>query len=474
MPADDSLRPLLEQTLHHALTCLNTLDQTPVAATSTLADLRSRLARELNDEPQDPANVLADLIANCKDGLHASAGSRFFGWVIGGSVPAALAADWMTSVWDQNAALHACSPAAAVVEEVCGTWLKDLLNLPPAAGFALVTGATMAHLTCLNAARHAVLAARNWNVSDHGLCAAPPIRILCNSERHASIDRAIQILGLGRNNIIPLPVNDEGFVPPAVLLAELRKAPDAPTIVILQAGDLCIGAFDPFAELIPLAREHGAWVHIDGAFGLWLAASPTHRHRLNGVHLADSWTVDGHKWLNVPYDCGYAFVANPQAHRDSLSLRASYLVHDNDARDQIDWNPEWSRRARGFATYAALRQLGRAGIAKLLDRNCRCAHDIVTGIGALEGAEVVWTPTINQGLVRFLDPRKGATGADHDRRTDAVTAAILKTGEAFFSNTTWRGRRCMRVSVVNWQTSPADVARVINAANSALRIINAG
>jgi glutamate/tyrosine decarboxylase-like PLP-dependent enzyme len=217
-----------------------------------------------------------------------------------------------------------------------------------------------------------------------------------------------------------------------------------------------------------LARQHNAWVHVDGAFGLWLAASPKYRHLVKDVALADSWTVDGHKWLNVPYDCGYAFVSDPEAHRASLSLRASYLVHDDDARDQIDWNPEWSLRGRGFATYAAIRQLGRNGIADLIERTCRHAREIVNRIGALDGAEVVWEPQINQGLVRFLDGRPGATSADHDRRTDEVTAAILKSGEAFFSNTTWRSKRCMRVSVVCWQTNDADVDRVVAAVEKVL------
>ncbi|MFO0972573.1 MAG: aminotransferase class V-fold PLP-dependent enzyme [Phycisphaerae bacterium] len=469
MEPDPPWRPALEGALAHAMRHLGALDTNPVAAPASPAELRARLARPLPETGLDARQVLDELVADAAPGLHGSAGGRFFGWVIGGTVPAALAADWMTSTWDQNAALHACGPAAAVVEEVCGEWLKELLALPRDTSFALVTGTTLAHVTCLAAARHALLAARGWNVEERGLCGAPPVRILSGSERHASVDRAVQLLGLGRASIVTLPTDDRGVLPPAVLKQALDEQPGAPTLVVLQAGDLCIGAFDPFSELIPLARAKQAWVHVDGAFGLWVATSAALRHLVRDVSLADSWTVDGHKWLNVPYDCGYAFVADAAAHRAALGLRASYLVHAAAARDQIDWNPEWSRRGRGFATYAAIRQLGRSGIAELVERTCRHARSLVQRIGALDGATVVWEPQINQGLVRFLDRRAGATEEDHDRRTDAVTAAILRSGAALFSNTTWRGRRCMRVSVVSWRTSDADVERVVAAVERAIQ-----
>jgi len=231
-----------------------------------------------------------------------------------------------------------------------------------------------------------------------------------------------------------------------------------------MAGDLNTGIFDPFEALIPIARRYGAWVHIDGAFGLWAGASPKFHHLTAGVDAADSWATDGHKWLNVPYDCGYAFVADPAAHRAAMSHRESYLIHDSEARDQMDYNPEWSRRARGFGTYAALRQLGRDGVAELVERCCHYAHEIVTRIGALEGAAMMWEPIINQGLVRFLDARAGAKEEDHDRHTDAVIANILASGEAFVGGATWRGRRVMRVSVSNWQTTGADVERTVAAA----------
>ena len=247
------------------------------------------------------------------------------------------------------------------------------------------------------------------------------------------------------------------------MLDRTLKFGSQPTIVILQAGDLNIAAFDRFAELIPIARAHDAWVHVDGAFGLWAAASPRYRHLLRGVELADSWTNDGHKWLNTPFDCGYAFIADPEAHRCAFSHRTSYTMFVDGARDQIDWNPEWSRRGRAVPTYAAIRQLGCSGIAELVDRTCAHAHALVMRIGTLPGAAVVWEPTLNQGLVRFLDPRAGATEADHDRRTDDVIAAIVATGEAFFGGTTWRGKRCMRVSVCNWQTDEGDVDRAVAA-----------
>ncbi len=466
---DTPYQPLLEQTLRHALAHLENLEQTAVAATATRDELRQRLARPLPPAGLPATQVIDELVADVAGGLLGSAGGRFFGWVMGGSVPAALAADWLTAAWDQNAVLYAASPAEAVIEEVCGAWLKEVLGLPATASFALVTGCQMAHVTCLAAARNACLARQDWDVERQGLAGAPPIRILSNSERHGTVERAARLLGLGSGCIVDLPVDAQGRLPAETLAQALAAGPRQPTLVLLQAGDLNIGAYDAFAELIPLAHQAGAWVHVDGAFGLWAAASPKYRHLLDGVAQADSWATDGHKWLNVPYDCGYAFVADAQAHRASMSYRASYLTHTEEARDQIDWTPEWSRRGRGVATYAALRQLGRQGIADLVERTCRHARTLVTRIGALPGAEMVWEPQINQGLVRFLDLNPQATAADHDRRTEAVIAAILKTGEAFLGGTTWRGQRCMRVSVCNWQTNERDVDRAVAAVAEVLK-----
>jgi glutamate/tyrosine decarboxylase-like PLP-dependent enzyme len=451
----------LAAAFRHAIDHLTPASSSSVAATTDLATLRRNLSLPLNPSGQDPTEVINHLVKAVEGGLIDSAGPRFFGWVIGGSLPAALAADWLTSVWDQNACMYATSPAAAVVEEVAGAWLKDLLHLPASASFALVTGCQMAHVICLLAARHALLARREWDVEKEGLAGSPPIRILTSTELHGSTIRAIRMLGLGEKHITCLSTDAEGRLREDALTHALKNSPSQPTVLVLQAGDLNIGAFDDFEKLIPIARQHGAWVHVDGAFGLWCAATPRLRHLLNGADAADSWTTDGHKWLNVPFDCGYAFVADPAAHRASLSLRASYLTHASDVRDQMDWNPEWSRRARGFATYAALRQLGRQGIADLIERTCDHARAIVTRIGALEGAEVVWEPQINQGLVRFHTHAKDASSAEDDAYTDRVTAEILASGEAFFTGTTWHGRRAMRVSVCNWRTSAEDVDRVV-------------
>jgi glutamate/tyrosine decarboxylase-like PLP-dependent enzyme len=461
-------REVLERTLTHALSYLEHLDDTPVGATASLALLRQRFGGRLPDVGLPPAQVVDELVADAAGGIAGSAGGRFFGWVIGGSLPAALAADWLTATWDQNAARYTGGAAVAVIEEVCGDWLKEVLGLPEGASFALVTGSQMAHVTCLAAARHALLARRGWDAERDGLTGAPRFRVLTSAQHHGSLERAVRLLGFGTRSLVELPDDEQGRLLPATLHQALAEQPDSPTIVVLQAGDLNIGAFDPFAELIPLAHRFNAWVHIDGAFGLWAHASPSYQHLLAGVEQADSWVTDGHKWLNVPYDCGYAFVADAAAHHGAMAQQASYIVHTEGVRDPSDWNPEWSRRGRGVATYAALRQLGKDGVADLVERCCRHAQTLVARIGRLPGAEVVWEPRINQGLVRFLDGRSDATETQHDQRTDAVIARIAATGEAFFSGTTWRGRRCMRVSVCNWQTSEHDVDRAIAAVEKAL------
>jgi glutamate/tyrosine decarboxylase-like PLP-dependent enzyme len=453
-------RPL-NAAVQHALAHLGALDSLPVGAQANAKTLRDRLAKPLDAAGVDAEQVIQDLAVDVSGGLHTTGSGRFFAWVIGGSLPAALAADWLTSAWDQNAHNYGCGPAAAVAEEVVGGWLKSVLGLPDSASFALVTGCQMAHTTCLAAARHAVLEQRGWDVEKLGLYGATPIRILSTEQAHGSIERALRFLGLGTVHWTQLPADSNGQLPPDVLTAALATDPSAPTIVILQAGDLNIGAFDRFAELIPIAKKHGAWVHVDGAFGLWVAASPRHKHLLRGVESADSWATDGHKWLNVPYDCGYALIADSSAHAKAMAHRASYISYSSEARDQADWNPEWSRRARGFASYAALRQLGTDGVKDLIERCCEHTTALVCGIGSLPGAEIVWKSQINQGLVRFLDTKPTASAADHDRRTNDVIEYINATGEAFFSGTTWRGRRAMRVSVCNWQTDAADVERTI-------------
>jgi len=455
-------RAALETAFDQALEYLEGLNKKPVGATVDAAILRDRLNRALTEEGVAPEQVISELAADVEGGLVGSSGGRFFAWVIGGTLPAALAADWLTSAWDQNAVLYAASPAAAVVEEVVGAWLKDILGLPSAASFALVSGCQMAHVTCLAAARQALLAERGWSVEERGMYGAPPIRIISSDLRHGSFERALRLVGLGQSHVEYLRAGPQGGLPADALERALAEGPRAPTFVLLQAGEINTGAFDSFQELVPISRRYGAWVHVDGAFGLWAAASRQYRHLLEGVGMADSWAADGHKWLNVPFDCGYAFVRNAAAHRAVMSYRAPYLTHAAHVRDELDWNPEWSRRARGFPTYAALRQLGRAGLASLVENCCRHAHALVTRIGGLPGAEVLREPTLNQGLVRFLDLKRDAAEEDHDRRTEEVIAAMVASGEAFFGGTTWRGRRVMRVSVCSWRTCDEDVDRVVD------------
>ena len=451
----------LEAAAARAMSYLADLNERPVGAAAGAALLRARIAKPLSRNGLPAEQVVSELAADVDGGLHGVGSGRFFAWVIGGSLPAALAADWLTSAWDQNAHNYGTGPAAAITEEVVGDWLKEIFGLPPQSSFALVTGCQMAHFTCLASARHALLAKRAWDVGVNGLSGAPPIRVMSSDQAHGSIDRAVSMLGIGSSNFIKLPSDSSGRLRADAFETALAAEPNAPAIVVLQAGDLNIGAFDSFETLIPIAKRYGAWVHIDGAFGLWVAASPAYRHLLAGFDAADSWATDGHKWLNVPYDCGYAFVADPNAHRGSMSHRASYISYSSDARDQADWNPEWSRRARGFPSYAAIRQLGVDGIAGMIERCCAQARSLVTQIGRLPGAELVFEPQINQGLVRFLDLKAGASEQDHDRRTDEMIAKINAAGEAFFSGTTWRGRRAMRVSVCNWQTSIEDVTRTV-------------
>ena len=458
--------PALDRAHEHARRFLEGLDQRPAGSPISPDDLRKGFFRPLPEEGCDAAQVIDELAAAADPGLHASTGGRFFAWVVGGAVPASIGADWLTSVWDQNAGAFAVAPAAAIVEEAAGVWLKDILGLPADASFAFVTGCQMAHVTCLMTARHKLLADRGWDVEQDGLFGAPRIRILTSDQHHASLDRAVRIVGLGAGSIVNLPSDPDARLNPAVLQAALAES-DAPTIVVLQAGELNTGAFDDFETLIPMAKAAGAWVHVDGAFGLWAAASPTRRRLVKGVEAADSWATDGHKWLNVPYDCGLAFTVHPDAHKASMLQHASYMVI-SPTRDQIMWNPEFSRRARGFPVYAALRELGRRGVAELIDRTSEHCRALTRGIGALRGAEQLSDPQINQGLVRFPDPRPDASPEDHDRRTEDVIKAICATGEAFFSPVGWQGRKAMRISVSNWRTTEVDVARTIDCVRSVL------
>jgi glutamate/tyrosine decarboxylase-like PLP-dependent enzyme len=460
----DDFYPALEAAMQHALKYLRTVDERPVGPTASLETLRRRLRKEWNHDPLPAESVINDLVRDVEGGLNNSVNARFYAWVIGASLPSALAADWLTSTWDQNAGLYSVSPASAIVEEAVGSWLKELFRLPASTSFALVTGCQMAHTTCLAVARTWLLKRQGWDVERQGMSGSPQIRAFCGI-RHATIDRSLRLLGFGDHSLTRVAVNGAGALDPSALEAALREINGQPAIVLLQAGDLNTGGFDDFETLIPIAHRYGAWVHVDGAFGMWAAASPRLKRLVRGMERAHSWATDGHKWLNVPYDCGYALVAEPDAHRSSMSYQASYLTHDEHARDPLDWNPEFSRRARGFASYAALRELGRNGIQELVERCCDCAREIVEGLSRLTNVEVLVHPVINQGLVAFLDP----SGRPSDEWNDRMIAEIAKEGTSFFSGTTWNGRRAMRISVSNWQTSSEDVRRTLAGVQRALQ-----
>ena len=441
---------------------LQSLDTAALHSTVSVEELRSHFIVDLPHDGRAPKDVISHLAKAVEGGIIGSAGGRFFAWVIGGGLESALAADWLTAAWDQNAALSACGPAAAVAEEIVGRWLKDLLQLPSESSFALTTGCQMAHLTCLAAARNAVLTSSGWDVELKGLCGAPKISVICNENRHGSIGKAVRLLGLGSQALQPVSTDIGGKIETCCFAEKLKNAP-GPKIVVLSAGDINTGCFDRFEELIPLARQFDSWIHVDGAFGLFAKTSQSQRHLVAGVEAADSWATDGHKWLNVPFDCGFAFVRAKDAHRASMTTGGSYVSTSSEVRDQIDWNPEWSRRARGFPVYAALLELGGAGVEQLIDRCCHLAAQLVDGLSALPCTEVLWRPTLNQGLVRFLDPTSNANESDHDHMTNEMIAAINSTGEAFFSGTTWNGKRAMRVSVINWRTTEQDIERTLSA-----------
>ncbi len=443
----DDLRELLDLTAGLAADFYTTLPERPVFPRATADELRAAFAGPLPESPTDPRTVIAELAAAADPGLVAEPAGRYFGFVIGGAVPASLAADWLTSAWDQNAGLYVCGPSAAVVEEVAGAWLIELLGLPAHASFGFVTGGQMANFAGLAAARHHVLAQADWDVERKGLNGAPPVRVIVGEKRHGTIDRALRMLGLGAPTDV-VPVDRQGR-----MLAQDLKISDGPTIVCAQAGEVNTGAFDPF-HAIADARDAApnAWVHVDGAFGLWAAVSDSLRPYVDGVERADSWATDAHKWLNVPYDCGVAFTAHPESHSGAFSARAAYLVADGETREQIDWNPEHSRRARAFPVYAAIRSLGRSGITELVERCCRHARRFAAGLEDL-GAEVLNDVELNQVLFRFAS----------DVETDGALRAVQDSGEAWMSGTTWDGRAAIRISVSNWQTSDEDVERTLAA-----------
>jgi glutamate/tyrosine decarboxylase-like PLP-dependent enzyme len=447
-----STRDLLQRTAEIASDYLESLDERPVRPQATVEEMRAVLGGPLPEQPSDALEVIEKLARDSDPGLMGTPSGRFFGFVIGGAVPAAVAADWLTSAWDQNAGLTLPMPAAGVVEEVAGAWLKELLGLPEDASFGFVTGGQMAHFTCLAAARHHLLAAAGWDVGRDGLNGAPPIRVVAGANRHSTLDRAVRFLGIGTASIREVPADEQGRMVMEGLRDELRHA-SGPTIVCVQAGDINTGAFDDLEVAADASAAAGAWLHVDGAIGLWAAASPFLRHLVAGLGRADSWATDAHKLLNVPFDSGIAFCAHPASHSAALCVRSAYLVHADSARDAMDFGPEHSRRARGFPIYVTLRTLGRAGVADLVERSCARARALAEGLAKLPGCEVLNEIVLNQVLIRFED----------DASTDAALAAVQESGEAWTSGTTRNGRKAIRFSVSNWQTSEHDVERTIAA-----------
>ena len=346
---------------------LESLGERPVWPPATVDELRAAFGGPLPQEPMEAREVVAGLAEAASGGLVAEPGGRYFGFVIGGSVPAALAADWLTSTWDQNAGLYVCSPAGSVVEEVAGAWLLELLGLPATASVGFVTGCQMAHVTALAAARSHLLHGAGWDLAHDGLYGAPRIRVVAGAKRHGTLDRALRLLGMGEPELVP--ADDQGR-----LLVDALELDDRPTVVCAQVGEVNTGACDDVAAVADRTQGSGAWLHVDGAFGLWAAVSLSLRHLTRGVERADSWATDAHKWLNVPYDSGLVFCARPEAHRAAMGSQAEYLIFDEEKRDQLNWNPEHSRRARGFPIYATLRALGRQGVAELIERCCARAR----------------------------------------------------------------------------------------------------
>ena len=408
---------------------------------------------ELRDGPAPLDDVIAELVEAASPGLMASAGPRYFGFVTGGSLDAALVADVLATGWDQCAFNEALSPAAIAVEDVAGAWLKDVLGLPSTASVGFVTGAQGANTVGLAAARWSVLHRHGWDVGRDGLAGAPGVRVVVGAERHATIDRAVRLLGLGERSLEVVPALSDGAMDAGALVELLGALEPGPTIVCAQAGNVNTGACDDLAAAGAAARAAGAWLHVDGAFGLWAAASPRTAALVDGVELADSWACDGHKWLNVPYDSGYAFCAHPDVHATALAYTADYLTGQVAGRELGggDFVPESSRRARGFATWAALRSLGRSGVTELVDGCCAVARRLAAGLDELDGVEVVNEVVLNQVLVRVGDAEL----------TDRLERAIQDDGTCWLGATTWRGERLLRVAVSNWSTTETDADLVV-------------
>ena len=456
------VRALLQRTAELAADFLDSLEERPVFPRVSVDELRAGLRVPLQDEPLDPAQVVEELAAAAEPGLVAMPSGRYFGFVIGGGLPAALAADWLTSTWDQNAGLYVGGPSASVIEQVVREWVCDLLGLPPDSSIGLVTGTQMGSVTALAAARFRVLERAGWDVSRDGLAGGPRVRVLVGEKRHVTVDRALRLLGLGAPETVA--ADAQGRMD-ATALREALAGSDAPTIVCAQAGEVNTGAFDDFNAIADATAEHGAWLHVDGAFGLWAAATPRFSELTRGVERADSWITDAHKWLNVPYDSALVLTSDPEAHRAAMTATASYLIQDDAqlVRDQVDWVPEFSRRARGFAVYAALRSLGRNGLAELVERTCDCARRFADGIVKLPGTELVNDVVLNQVLFRF----------ETDEQTDDALRRVQDAGDVWMSGTTWNGRRAIRISVSNWQTTDEEIDLALGSFRAAVQPVQA-
>ena len=426
-----------------------------VTAAVTREEAAATLDMPLPDEPTPLHEVIDALVAGAEPGLTAVAGPRYYGFVIGGTLDAALVADVLAVGWDQNAFNAAMAPAALAFEDVSGKWLKELLHIPEHASVGFTTGAQGANTVCLAAARWRVLRERGWDLDREGLHGAPRIRVVAGAERHATIDRAIRLLGLGEGAIEVVPADGNGAMDPGALEDALRSGSDRPTIVCAQAGNVNTGACDDLERIGAATRAAGAWLHVDGAFGLWAAASPRTYPLVAGLELADSWACDGHKWLNVAYDSGYAFCAEPEAHVSAMAYAASYLTGQEEGRvfGGADFVLDSSRRARGFATWAAVRALGRSGVAELVERCCALARRFAEGLDALDGVQVVNEVVLNQVVVRV-----GDGGA-----TERIAQLVQEEGVCWLGATTWHGERLLRISVSNWSTTEADVDASVDA-----------
>jgi len=446
-------RKLLERTAEIANRFLDELSDRPVARRVAFGDLVTKMGGDLPLEGEASLQVIEQLAEIADPAVVATAGPRYFGFVVGGSLPAAVAADWLTTIWDQNGAFYAHSPAAAAAEQVAGKWLVDLFGLGKETSVGFVTGGTMANFTALAAARHSSLNKVGWDVETRGLIEAPPITVITSDESHVSIFASLQMLGLGSERVVRVPTDEQGRMRPDRLQSILAGI-NTPFVVCAQAGNVNTGAFDPIAEIAGCVRDHAGWLHVDGAFGLWAAASDERRWLTEGIELADSVSVDCHKWLNVPYDSGLVFIRDAATHQAAMTLNAAYYVTAPGVeRDNCNWVPEASRRARGFAVYAALRALGRHGIAELVDRCCRLAQRMAERLSQVSGVRILNDVVLNQVLVRFSD----SSGIDDDSFTVRVIQRVQEDGTCWLGGTTWHGMHAMRISISNWSTTEKDI-----------------